>query len=97
MICGGLQWQVRSISYQHSSNGPGIKMAKEIVRRTCESQHSAQTIRLTGSRGKNDLLEPGIMRSLCNIDAVKVLTGPSANYAIILDSKLSTYLDALRG
>jgi hypothetical protein len=40
-----------------------------------------------GPRGKNDLLEPGVLRSLCNINAVKVLTGPSANYAMILDSE----------
>lgn len=36
-------------------------------------------------RAETDLISPTVLRSLCNIKAVKVLTGPSANYAIILD------------
>lgn len=32
-------------------------------------------------------MEPHILRSLCNVKASKIITGPSANYAIVLDSE----------
>lgn len=40
---------------------------------------------LTCNSGKGDLVGPTGLRSLCNIDAVRVITGPSANYAVVLD------------
>ena len=33
-----------------------------------------------------DLNEPHILRSLCNVKITKIVTGPSANYAIVIDS-----------
>ncbi|KIR62535.1 hypothetical protein I314_03480 [Cryptococcus bacillisporus CA1873] len=46
------------------------------------------------SSGKvpTDLMEPHILRSLCNVKASKIITGPSANYAIILDIHGAAYL-----
>ena len=35
----------------------------------------------------SDLLDPHILRAICNVKIVKILTGPAANYAVIFDSK----------
>ena len=34
----------------------------------------------------SDLLDPHILRAICNVKVVKVLTGSAANYAVIFDS-----------
>jgi hypothetical protein len=33
----------------------------------------------------SDLLSPHILRSICNVQVTKALTGPSANYAVVFD------------
>jgi len=38
----------------------------------------------------SDLLDPHILRAICNVKVVKVLTGAAANYAIIFDSAYSS-------
>ncbi|ODN94743.1 hypothetical protein L198_04887 [Cryptococcus wingfieldii CBS 7118] len=40
----------------------------------------------------SDLTTPHILRSLCNVKVSKVITGPSANYAIVLDIYGAAYL-----
>nr|XP_019010360.1 uncharacterized protein I206_04829 [Kwoniella pini CBS 10737]OCF49141.1 hypothetical protein I206_04829 [Kwoniella pini CBS 10737] len=40
----------------------------------------------------NDLLSPVILRSLSNVKIVKLITGPSANYAVVLDIHGAAYI-----
>ncbi|WWC91731.1 uncharacterized protein L201_006678 [Kwoniella dendrophila CBS 6074] len=39
-----------------------------------------------------DLLSPVILRSLCNVKVNKIITGPSANYAVVLDVHGAAYI-----
>ncbi|OWZ68244.1 hypothetical protein AYX14_01286 [Cryptococcus neoformans] len=46
----------------------------------------------SSGKAPTDLMEPHILRSLCNVKASKIITGPSANYAIVLDIHGAAYL-----
>lgn len=59
---------------------PPIRMSRPICR---------NMRRQAKQRRNSDLLHPHIVRAICHIRATKIITGPAANYAAVLDSELS--------